>query len=133
MNLTQNTYSALGAVAWELADRPDTRGNAASNLAHELARLVDAELSDDKTARARVLKEIALIAISAMPAHGDRASGSSALQRAAWIPLSRHLPTLDDTNPFEDIEWSDGKDIWQGHYQKPDKATHWRPIVLPQA
>lgn len=52
-----------------------------------------------------------------------------------WTPISEHLPTVEDANEFEDVEWSDGKDIWQSSYylpnNKPHKATHWRRITLP--
>lgn len=56
------------------------------------------------------------------------------LAQLEWVPVTERLPELDDADQFEDVEWSDGKDIWQGNYlQIPSlhNATHWRRIVLP--
>lgn len=57
------------------------------------------------------------------------------LKQLEWVPVAERLPELDDANEFEDVEWSDSKDIWQGHYKFEDKAiqsaTHWRRITLP--
>ena len=133
MNLTDSDCMALGAVAVALDNRTGKRERlAAHNIATELGSLICAELSLDVAGQARALKEIALIAISAMPPHGDRASGSAALQQAAWLPLASHEPTLDDTDVYGDVEWSDGKEVWQGHYLNNGKSTHWRPITLPK-
>lgn len=55
------------------------------------------------------------------------------LRKLDWTPVTERLPTLEDANEFEDVEWSDGKDIWQGNYQcaHARSATHWRAITLP--
>ena len=58
-----------------------------------------------------------------------------ALRFLDWTPVTKRLPTIEDANEFEDVEWSDGKDIWQNSYYLPNsnqhKATHWRRITLP--
>ena len=42
------------------------------------------------------------------------------------------MPTEEDINAYGDVDWSDGKEIWEGLYSRNDKgATHWRRIVLP--
>lgn len=52
-----------------------------------------------------------------------------------WLPLSRLTPTEDDGNEYHDVEWSDGKEVWQNQFTNPNignrKATHWRRITLP--
>jgi len=53
------------------------------------------------------------------------------LNASRWIPITERLPTIEDANYFQDVEWSDGKDIWQGNYKDDDTATHWRSITLP--
>ena len=59
--------------------------------------------------------------------------GFEELYSLRWIPITERLPTIEDGNEFEDVEWSDGKDIWQGNYQcaHARSATHWRRITLP--
>jgi hypothetical protein len=58
-----------------------------------------------------------------------------ALHHLTWTPISERKPTIEDANEFEDVEWSDGKDIWQSSYYLPNSnqhyATHWRRITLP--
>lgn len=58
-----------------------------------------------------------------------------ALRLLDWTPVTKRLPTIKDANEFEDVEWSDGKDIWQKSFYLPNsnqhKATHWRSITLP--
>ena len=58
-----------------------------------------------------------------------------ALRLLDWTPVTKRLPTIEDANEFEDVEWSDGKDIWQKSFYLPNsnqhKATHWRSITLP--
>ena len=52
--------------------------------------------------------------------------------RCRWTPITELLPTEADSNQFCDVEWSDGKEIWEGLFSRPTKdATHWRRIVLP--
>lgn len=68
--------------------------------------------------------------------HGFQLSNqlTAAMARLAqleWVPVTERLPERDDANEFEDVEWSDGKDIWQGNYRNEDNATHWRRITLP--
>ena len=55
------------------------------------------------------------------------------LNALRWIPITERLPTIEDGDQFEDVEWSDGKDIWQGNYKNSRKhnTTHWRRITLP--
>lgn len=55
------------------------------------------------------------------------------LNALRWIPITERLPTIDDGNGFEDVEWSDGHEIWQGNYKNSRKhsPTHWRRITLP--
>lgn len=55
------------------------------------------------------------------------------LNTLRWIPISERLPTIEDGNEFEDVEWSDGRDIWQGNYKNSRRhnPTHWRRITLP--
>lgn len=54
------------------------------------------------------------------------------LLELSWIPVTERRPTEDDANRCGDVEWSDGKEIWEGCYSRNDKeATHWRRIVLP--
>ena len=49
-----------------------------------------------------------------------------------WIPVTERMPTEEDINAYGDVDWSDGKEIWEGLYSRNDKgATHWRRIVLP--
>lgn len=50
----------------------------------------------------------------------------------SWIPITERLPTLEDANEYGDVDWSDGKEVWEATYaQAGQKATHWRRIVLP--
>lgn len=59
---------------------------------------------------------------------------SAKLARLDWRPVAAGLPTEADADEFGDVEWSDGKSIWQGNYAKSKHAaTHWRPIHLPTA
>lgn len=56
------------------------------------------------------------------------------LNALRWIPITERLPTIEDGNGLEDVEWSDGAGIWEGNYAKTwhrKKATHWRRITLP--
>ena len=53
------------------------------------------------------------------------------LAELEWVPVEERRPTSDDSNYFDDVEWSDGRDIWQGNYKDDDTATHWRSITLP--
>lgn len=55
------------------------------------------------------------------------------LNTLRWIPLTERLPTIEDGNGFEDVEWSDGHEIWQGNYKNSRRhsPTHWRRITLP--
>ena len=66
--------------------------------------------------------------------HAGRPDPAAAMARLAqleWVPITERLPELDDADEFEDVEWSDGRDIWQGNYKDDDTATHWRSITLP--
>jgi hypothetical protein len=49
----------------------------------------------------------------------------------SWIPVTERQPTLEDANEYGDVDWSDGKEVWETHYTEPREATHWRRIVLP--
>lgn len=55
------------------------------------------------------------------------------LNALRWIPITERMPTIEDGNGFEDVEWSDGHEIWQGNYKNSRKhnPTHWRRITLP--
>jgi hypothetical protein len=55
------------------------------------------------------------------------------LARLDWRPVAAGLPTEEDAQDGCDVEWSDGRDIWQGQWDKAKhNATHWRPIYLPK-
>ena len=73
--------------------------------------------------------------IKELPFEVVKASKMAELERELnalrWIPITERLPTIEDADEFEDVEWSDGKDIWQGNYRNEDNATHWRRITLP--
>ena len=50
----------------------------------------------------------------------------------SWVPVTERIPTEEDANQYGDVDWSDGKEIWEGLYSRNNKgATHWRRIVLP--
>lgn len=52
--------------------------------------------------------------------------------RLDWRPVAAGLPTEEDAENGCDVEWSDGRDIWQGQWDNAKhNATHWRPIYLP--
>ena len=61
------------------------------------------------------------------------------LAQLEWVPVTERLPERDDADEFEDVEWSDGKCIWQCSYKTGAEkrkwgtytATHWRRITLP--
>jgi hypothetical protein len=54
------------------------------------------------------------------------------LARLDWRPVAAGLPTEADGDEYGDVEWSDGKTIWQGDWEQYEaKTTHWRPINLP--
>lgn len=59
--------------------------------------------------------------------------GFEELYSLRWIPITERLPTIEDGNGFEDVEWSDGHEIWQGNYKNSRRhsPTHWRRITLP--
>ena len=55
------------------------------------------------------------------------------LARLDWRPVAAGLPTEADGDEYGDVEWSDGKTIWQGDWEQYEaKTTHWRPIHLPK-
>lgn len=49
----------------------------------------------------------------------------------SWVPVTERMPTEEDADEHGDVDWSDGKEIWEAHYTEPREATHWRRIVLP--
>ena len=53
------------------------------------------------------------------------------LLELSWVPVTERMPTEEDANEYGDVDWSDGKDVWEAHYTEPREATHWRRIVLP--
>lgn len=55
------------------------------------------------------------------------------LNTLRWIPITERLPTIEDGDQFEDVEWSCGKEIWHGSFKNSDwhSPTHWRRITLP--
>ena len=53
------------------------------------------------------------------------------LLELSWIPVTERLPTGEDANEYGDVDWSNGKEIWEAHYTEPREATHWKRIVLP--
>lgn len=76
--------------------------------------------------------------IKELPFEVVKASKMAELERELnarrWIPITERLPTIEDGNGLEDVEWSDGAGIWEGNYAKAwhrKKATHWRRITLP--
>ena len=75
--------------------------------------------------------ERAVACVNAMAGRPDPAAAMARLAQLEWVLVTERLPELDDANEFEDVEWSDGKDIWQGNYRNEDNATHWRRITLP--
>lgn len=72
--------------------------------------------------------------VNVMAGRPDPAAAMARLAQLEWVPVKERRPEFDDANDFQDVEWSDGKDIWQGNYlQIPSlhNATHWRRITLP--
>lgn len=69
--------------------------------------------------------------VNAMAGVPDPAAAVARLAQLEWVPVTERLPKRDDANELEDVEWSDGKDIWQGNYRNENNATHWRAITLP--
>ncbi len=52
----------------------------------------------------------------------------------SWISVTERRPTEEDANEYGDVDWSDGKDIWESSFEDANEdkaATHWRRIVLP--
>jgi len=76
-------------------------------------------------------KERAISCVNAMAGVPDPATAMARLAQLEWVPVTDRLPKREDANYFEDVEWCDGKDIWQGNYKDDDTATHWRSITLP--
>lgn len=72
-----------------------------------------------------------IICVNALAGVPDPAAELGRLRRLDWTPVTERMPERDDVNEFEDVEWSDGKDIWQCHFTDNEGATHWRPITLP--
>ena len=59
----------------------------------------------------------------------------AALARLDWRLVAAGLPTAEDGDEFGDVEWSDGKTIWQGLWSNTyanRNGNHWRPIHLPK-
>jgi hypothetical protein len=57
------------------------------------------------------------------------------LARLDWRPVAAGLPTEEDGDELGDVEWSDGKSIWQGLWSNTyanRNGNHWRPIHLPK-
>jgi hypothetical protein len=77
------------------------------------------------------LKKRIIACVNAMAGRPDPAAAMARLAQLEWVPITERLPSLDDANKYQDVEWSDGRDIWQGNYRKEDDATHWRSITLP--
>lgn len=65
----------------------------------------------------------------------ERDEARDRLHLLDWTPVTERLSTIEDASEFEDVEWSDGKTIWQNSFYLPNsnqhKATHWRRITLP--
>ena len=52
----------------------------------------------------------------------------------SWISVTERRPAEEDANEYGDVDWSDGKDIWESSFEDANEdkaATHWRRIVLP--
>jgi hypothetical protein len=75
--------------------------------------------------------EIASLRNALRLAESAAASALEELQLLRWVPLSERKPTAADASEFGDLEWSDGKSIWECRFDDPEKATHWRRYVLP--
>jgi hypothetical protein len=55
------------------------------------------------------------------------------LARLDWRPVAAGLPAAEDLSDGGEVEWSDGKFVWENDPSEAQKgkATHWRPIHLP--
>lgn len=76
----------------------------------------------------------AVACVNAMAGRPDPAAAMARLAQLEWVPVKERMPEFDDANYFQDVEWSDGKDIWQDNYLLVPSlynATHWRRITLP--
>lgn len=72
-----------------------------------------------------------LACVNACAGMADPAEEIAKLKTLRWVPLSERKPTAADASEFGDLEWSDGKSIWECRFDDPEKATHWRRYVLP--
>lgn len=73
--------------------------------------------------------------VNACAGMADPSDEIARLRLMQWIPLTVALPSEEDGDDCEDVDWCVGNDIWIGNYKDSSlgnrKATHWRRIVLP--
>lgn len=73
--------------------------------------------------------------VNACAGMSDPSNEIAGLRLMQWIPLAVALPSKEDGDGCEDVEWCVGNDIWTGNYKDSSvgkrTATHWRRIVLP--
>ena len=50
-----------------------------------------------------------------------------------WRALAESIPAAGDFDAAGEVEWSNGRDIWQGNASEFQtlNASHWRPVHLP--
>lgn len=64
-------------------------------------------------------------------AESAAAAALDELQSLRWVHITERMPTLADSSEFGDVEWSDGKSVWECRHDDPERATHWRKYTLP--
>jgi hypothetical protein len=64
-------------------------------------------------------------------AESAAAAALDELQSLRWVHITERMPTLADSSEFGDVEWSDGKNVWECRHDDPERATHWRKYTLP--
>lgn len=67
-----------------------------------------------------------------VPAKACRALEAK-LAKLDWRALADCRPAADDFDAAGEVEWSNGRDIWQGAAIEflSLNPTHWRPMCLP--
>lgn len=67
-----------------------------------------------------------------VPAKACRALEAK-LAKLDWRALADSRPAAGDFDSAGEVEWSNGRDIWQGDASEFQalNATHWRPVHLP--
>lgn len=75
--------------------------------------------------------EIASLRNALRLAESAAAAALDELQSLRWVPTTERIPTMADASEFGDVEWSDGKTVWECRHDDPERATHWRKYTLP--